>query len=139
MKRLNKKGLKNQKRPGGYEIRPSFSEISAGGSIPANVVEEHSDVTEDIASDLLKFGNNAANDMYNKRCKDANIKPHPARFPAALPEFFIKLLTDPKDIVLDPFAGSNTTGAVAERLQRFWIASENVEDYLKASKFRFET
>jgi hypothetical protein len=41
MKRLNKKGLKNQKRPGGYEIRPSFSEISAGGSIPANVVEEH--------------------------------------------------------------------------------------------------
>jgi DNA modification methylase len=139
MKRLNKKGLKNQKRPGGYEIRPSFSEVSAGGSIPANVVEEHLGANDDIASDLLKFGNNAANDVYNKRCKSEDIKPHPARFPAALPEFFIKLLTNPSDIILDPFAGSNTTGAVAERLQRFWIASETVEDYLRASKFRFET
>jgi DNA modification methylase len=138
MKRLNKKGLKNQKRPGGYEIRPSFSEVSAGGSIPVNVVEESASITDDIANDLLKFGNNAANDLYSKRCKETNIKPHPARFPAALPEFFIKFLTEPNDIVLDPFAGSNTTGAVAERLQRFWLASENVEDYLKASKFRFE-
>jgi len=66
------------------------------------------------------------------------MKIHPARFPAALPEFFIKLLTDAGDLVLDPFAGSNTTGAVAEKLQRRWIAIENVEAYLEASKFRFD-
>jgi DNA modification methylase len=39
---------------------------------------------------------------------------------------------------MDPFAGSNTTGAVAERLGRQWIAVENVEAYMDASKFRFD-
>jgi site-specific DNA-methyltransferase (cytosine-N4-specific) len=62
---------------------------------------------------------------------------HPARFPAALPSFFINMLTSEDDIVVDPFAGSNTTGAVAESLQRRWIAVESVEDYLKGSQFRF--
>jgi DNA modification methylase len=56
--------------------------------------------------------------------------PKPTRFPAALPEFFIKLLTDEGDIVLDPFVGSNTTGAVAERLERRWMAVERVEEYI---------
>jgi site-specific DNA-methyltransferase (cytosine-N4-specific) len=86
---------------------------------------------------MLRFGNNAANDAYTKRCKEAGIKIHPARFPAALPEFFIKLLTDEGDLVLDPFAGSNTTGAVAEGLQRRWIAVDSMAEYLEASKFRF--
>lgn len=86
---------------------------------------------------MLKFGNNAANDSYTQKCKEASIKIHPARFPAALPEFFTKLLTDKGDIVLDPFAGSNTTGAVAESNKRRWIAIESIEEYLAASKFRF--
>ncbi len=60
------------------------------------------------------------------------------RFPTALPEFFIRLLSDYSDLILDPFTGSNTTGAVAEKLQRRWIAIDNVEAYLNASKFRFE-
>ena len=137
MERLNKKGLKQQKRPGGYEIRPSFSEVSAGGSIPPNVVEEELELLDKTAYDMLKFGNNAANDAYTKRCKEAGIKPHPARFPAALPEFFIKLVTETGDVVLDPFAGSNTTGAVAEGLQRFWLASDHVAEYIEASRFRF--
>lgn len=55
-----------------------------------------------------------------------------------LPEFCIGLLSDYSDLVLDPFAGSNTTGPVAEKLQRRWIAIDNVEAYLSASKFRFE-
>jgi hypothetical protein len=104
----------------------------SGGSIPPNILEP------EPPTDLLKFGNNAANDLYTERCKDAGQKIHPARFPAALPEFFIKLLTDEGDIVLDPFAGSNTTGAVAERLERRWIAVERVEEYLRASRFRFD-
>ena len=64
---------------------------------------------------------------------------HPARFPSALPEFFLKLVTEEGDLVLDPFAGSNTTGAVAESLHLRWIAVDNVLDYLEASKFRFFT
>jgi site-specific DNA-methyltransferase (cytosine-N4-specific) len=62
---------------------------------------------------------------------------HPARFPAKLPEFFIRFLTDPGDIVLDIFAGSNTTGSVAEIEGRRWLAFEERQDYLAASVFRF--
>lgn len=132
MERLNKKGISRTIRPSGHNIKPSFSKVSSGGSIPSNVVEE------ELPADMLKFGNNAANDAYTERCKKAGIKIHPARFPAALPEFFIKMLTEEGDLVLDPFAGSNTTGATAEKLQRRWIAIENVEAYLEASKFRFD-
>jgi DNA modification methylase len=131
MERLNQRGVQRTTRPSGHNIKPSFSKLDPGGSIPPNIVEE------ELATDLLKFGNNAANDLYTERCKEAGVKIHPARFPATLPEFFIKLLTEEGDIVLDPFAGSNTTGAVAESLQRRWLAVEKVEAYLGASRFRF--
>jgi DNA modification methylase len=132
MIRLNKRGVRETVRPSGHVIRNGFTDIDSGGSIPPNVIEE------DIAESMLKLGNNAANDLYTKRCKEMGLKIHPARFPAALPEFFIKLLTDESDVVCDPFAGSNTTGAVAERLDRRWLISEQIEEYLEASKFRFE-
>jgi site-specific DNA-methyltransferase (cytosine-N4-specific) len=131
MERLNQRGVRHTTRPSGHQIKPSFSNVDSGGSIPPNLVEDEFPV------DLLKFGNNAANDQYTERCKAEGVKIHPARFPAALPEFFIKLLTEEGDVVLDPFAGSNTTGAVAERWQRRWIAVETVEPYLRASQFRF--
>jgi len=132
MERLVKRGVRTTVRPSGHAIKASFASGNAGGAIPSNVVEEES------ASDLLRFGNNAANDQYTARCKAAGMKIHPARFPAALPEFFLKLTTEPGDLVLDPFAGSNTTGAVAESLGRRWIAVDQVEEYLRASAFRFD-
>ena len=132
MHRLSKKDLHPTKRPSGHAIKPSFGKVEVGGSIPPNVIEA------DIPPDMLVFGNNAANDPYTIRCKEAGIKIHPARFPSALPEFFIRLLTAEGDIILDPFAGSNTTGATAEKLGRRWIAIEIVEEYLKASNFRFD-
>jgi hypothetical protein len=113
-------------------INEGFASVEHGGSIPPNVLDES------IPTDLLKFGNNAANDRYTMRCKEAGLRIHPARFPAIMPEFFIKMLTDPEDIVIDPFAGSNTTGMVAEALERRWLAVERDEGYLEASKFRFE-
>jgi site-specific DNA-methyltransferase (cytosine-N4-specific) len=131
MERLNLRGVRRTTRPSGHNIKPGFSALSPGGSIPPNVVEA------ELPTDMLKFGNNAANDVYTERCKEAGIKIHPARFPAALPEFFLRLLTEEEDVVLDPFAGSNTTGAVAEMLRRRWIAVEKVRTYLEASKFRF--
>jgi DNA modification methylase len=101
-------------------IRQSFDKILAGGSIPSNVTEAD---FEDVPESMLKMGNNAANDAYTKRCKENGIKIHPARFPALLPKCFIKLLTEENDLVFDPFAGSNTTGAVAESLRRRWITA----------------
>jgi len=134
MIRLNRNGVRGTIRPSGHVIRKSFDKIHAGGAIPPNVTESDFDLPET----MMKMGNNAANDLYTKRCKEAGIKIHPARFPALLPKFFIKLLTDPDDLVLDPFAGSLTTGAVAEQLDRRWLAGEAVEEYLEAGKFRFE-
>ncbi|MDD5369976.1 MAG: site-specific DNA-methyltransferase [Anaerolineaceae bacterium] len=137
MQRLNEKGLNAKKRPSGHNIKVSFSNIEAGGSIPPNVIEnEISDIG--LSDCMLKFGNNSANDTYTIKCKEAGIKPHPARFPSSLPDFFIRLLSEKGDLILDPFAGSNTTGCVAEKLERRWIAVENVESYLIASKFRFD-
>jgi site-specific DNA-methyltransferase (cytosine-N4-specific) len=131
MERLNRKGVRRVTRPSGHNIKPSFGKLQPGGSIPPNVLEE------ELASTLLKFGNNAANDAFTERCKEEGVKIHPARFPAALPDFFIRLLTEEGDVVLDPFAGSNTTGSVAEALGRRWIAVERIEEYIQVSKLRF--
>lgn len=132
MLRLHTRGLRETVRPSGHVINKSWDQMKTPGSIPGNVIEEA------LADDLLKFGNNAANDRYTMRCKEAGLTIHPARFPAALPAFFIKLLTDEGDLVVDIFAGSNTTGAVAEKHDRRWLAMELLPEYLEASKFRFD-
>lgn len=132
MLRLASRGVRTTTRPSGHAIKRSFASTAAGGAIPANVIED------DAPSGMLRFGNNSANDRYTERCKAAGLKIHPARFPPQLPEFFIKLLTEPGDLVVDPFAGSNTTGAVAQHLGRRWIAIDNVPEYLLASSFRFD-
>lgn len=135
MLRLNRRGIRETVRPSGHNIKNSFKEVAAGGAIAPNVIDER----DLIPDDLLKFGNNAANDEYTRKCRDAGLPVHPARFPAVLPSFFIQLLTDEDDLVLDPFCGSNTTGAVAEKRRRRWIGIDNSEQYLEASKFRFES
>jgi site-specific DNA-methyltransferase (cytosine-N4-specific) len=122
MLRLLKRGYKAKLRPSGHNITSGFSE-NHGGAIPAN---------------LLIYGNNDSNGQYLEMCKKTGIKPHPARFPVQLPTFFIRMLTEQNDVVLDPFAGSNTTGEACEREKRKWIAIELEEQYLKASKFRFK-
>lgn len=131
MLRLAKKGVKTTVRPSGHNITESWDKLHNGGSIPPNMIDD------DTPSDLLKMGNNSANDGYTKKCKELGIKIHPARFPAQLPEFYIKLLTNEGDIVLDPFAGSMTTGQVSEQLNRRWIGVDNVEEYLDGAKLRF--
>jgi site-specific DNA-methyltransferase (cytosine-N4-specific) len=140
MIRLSRRGVRPTVRPSGHVIRDSFDKIEAGGAIPANVVDGElpEPIDAPLPETMLRFGNNAANDDYARRSKELGLKMHPARFPAALPEFFIKLLTEAGDTIIDPFAGSNTTGVVAESLRRRWIAMERVPEYLKASKVRFE-
>lgn len=121
MESLLKNGYKPRLRPSGHDISDKFSRRN-GGAIPPN---------------LLSLANTESNSQYLRRCREAGVKPHPARFPQAFPEFFINFLTDPDDLVLDPFAGSNTTGYVAETLKRRWLAFELREDYLKGSILRF--
>jgi len=110
-----------KKRPSGHDISDSFA-TDNGGAIPSN---------------LLQISNTESNSQYLSYCKSLNVKGHPARFPSALPEFFIKLLTDEGDLVLDIFSGSNTTGWIAEKLNRKWLSFELDKQYLAASVFRF--
>lgn len=121
MERIIKKGYRAKRRPSGHNITPKFQK-DQGGSIPPN---------------LLRIGNTDSSSGYLQRCEEEELSPHPARFPSELPEFFIRFLTDPGDIVLDPFGGSNVTGRAADRLKRQWLCFELVEDYLKGSRFRF--
>ena len=121
MKRLLKRGYRPKQRPSGHIITAKFGN-DHGGAIPSSLIER---------------GNNESNSEYIRACAVAGYKAHPARFPRALPEFFIKLLTDEGAIVVDPFAGSNMTGAAAESLRRRWIAAEVKEEYLLASRVRF--
>ncbi len=108
-------------RPSGHEIGTAFANNN-GGAIPSN---------------LLQISNTESNSRYLKLCKALGTVAHPARFPIKLPEFFIKFLTDPGDLVLDIFAGSNTTGAAAEFNLRRWMAFELELTYLTSSIFRF--
>lgn len=55
---------------------------------------------------------------------------HPAVFPVGLPEFFIRLMTEEGDVVLDPFMGSGTTALVARGLGRRYVGVELSEEYL---------
>lgn len=122
MKQLLKNGYKAKMRPSGHDISEKFQKNNQG-AIPPN---------------LLEIANTESNSAYLRRCKAAGIQPHPARFPQGFAEFFIKFLTDEGDLILDPFAGSNTTGFVAETLQRRWISFEMNENYAIGSRYRFE-
>ena len=90
-----------------------------------------------IPSNLLSIPNTDSNSSYLRLCKELGLERHPARFPSELPAFFIKMLTDEGDVVLDIFGGSNTAGFTAEALKRKWLTFEMNQDYLAASVFRF--
>jgi DNA modification methylase len=121
MMRLIEKGYRAKVRPSGHNITGKFQK-DLGGSIPSN---------------LLMRGNNESNSAYIKTCRDLGVKVHPARFPYALPEFYVKLLTREGGVVLDPFAGSNITGRAAEDLGRCWLAADTNAGYVRASAVRF--
>jgi len=64
--------------------------------------------------------------VYLGACKEIGVKGHPARFPSKLPEFFVRLLTDPGDLVVDIFAEG-----------RRWLAFELNREYVASSVLRF--
>lgn len=122
MKQLIKKGYTAKKRPSGHDISDKFQKDN-GGSIPPNLIE---------------LANTESNSFYLRRCRELGIKPHPARYPEALVQFFVDFLTDEDDLVVDPFGGSNVTGSVCESSSRRWVSFELEERYLEGSRARFE-
>jgi len=122
MKSLIKNGYKRKKRPSGHDISDKFSKDN-GGAIPPN---------------LLTIANTESNSAYLRLCREYGVKPHPARYPSKLVEFFLDFLLDSQDkIILDPFAGSNVTGSVAEKHGHRWVAFEQSDEYIRGSMLRF--
>lgn len=122
MKRLLANGYKANKRPSGHDISKTFQRDN-GGAIPPN---------------LIAIANTSSNDQYLRTCRQKGIKPHPARYPEQLVKFFLDFLTDPGDVVFDPFGGSNATGAACDTHERRWVVSELEESYLAGSLTRFD-
>lgn len=118
---LLKNGYSAKLRPSGHDISDKFQKNN-GGAVPPN---------------LLAVANTESSGPYQEYCRKNNLDIHPARFPPQLPEYFIRMLTDVGDLVVDPFAGSCVTGMVAESLKRKWVCVELSETYLKGAVGRF--
>lgn len=87
-----------------------------------------------IRSNVFTISNTRSSSPYLTYCRKNKYKRNPARMPSEIAEFFIRFLTKPGNLVLDPFAGSNTTGAVAESLGRSWISIEKSIEYILGSR-----
>lgn len=122
MRALIKNGYKAKKRPSGHDISDKFQKDN-GGAIPSN---------------LLTIANTESNSAYLRLCREFNVKPHPARYPAKLVEFFLNFLLEERpSLILDPFAGSNVTGWVAEHHGHRWVSFEEKDEYMRGSMLRF--
>lgn len=121
MKQLLKKGYKPKKRPSGHDISNKFQRNNKG-AIPPN---------------LIALANTESNSQYQRYCRERGLPEHPACFPKGIPAFFIRMLTDKGDLVLDPFAGSCTTGEVAEKMGRRWICCDLDAKYIEGALGRF--
>ncbi len=136
MKKLLSRGTYNGgKRPSQHHVGHSSFLTDHGGAIPPNVLVPPE---SEVPLDVLPISNTASRDRYRRKCKELDLTSHPAVMPELLVEFFVQFLTDEQDVVLDPFAGSNTTGAVAERLNRRWLGIEANQAYVESSRLRFE-
>ena len=136
MQDLLRKGTYNPgPRPSGHHIGKKSFLSDNGGSIPPNVLIPTP--TEENLIEVLPIANTRNSDPYQVYCRQQNVSQHPARMQPELAEFFIRFLTDKNDLVLDPFAGSNTTGFAAEGLKRRWLAIELDMGYVETSEARF--
>lgn len=122
IKLLSRQKYNSGRRPSEHSIDANSFLKDNKGAIPSNV---------------LTITNTLSKDPYLDYCKKNKLPIHPARMSADLAAFFIKFLSDKKDIVMDPFAGSNITGVAAESLNRRWISIEPNSDYIEGSRSRF--
>ena len=157
MKRLINSGKYNAgPRPSAHNIGKDSFRTDNRGAIPPNVGDSEGIPSVDGAisqdqfeatirlvsefegaTNLIKAANTVSSDGYRRFCLEHGADVHPARMPKSLVDFFVRFLTDEGDLVLDPFGGSNTTGAVAEELGRQWLSIEANWAYAAHSIGRF--
>ncbi len=108
---------------GAYRIRPdSFGRVTAG-RIPRNVMERGHACSDTKA--------------YRRQAHAMGLPKHGAIQPTSIPDFFIRFLTEPGELVVDPFGGTVKTGLAAERLGRRWLVTEWMYEYLRGAAEMF--
>jgi DNA modification methylase len=108
---------------GAYVIRPGAYGAETAGRIPKNV---------------LSFGHRCAAQLaYKKAARAMGLPVHGAPMPLKLAMFLIEFLTEPGDLVVDPFGGSFTTADGAEQLDRRWVVTECMREYALGGSTRF--
>jgi site-specific DNA-methyltransferase (cytosine-N4-specific) len=138
---LKRKKYNSGNRPSEHNISKESFLKNNTGSIMHNVIElEQMDPKREVRlpENIFSIANTSSNDYFSRTCRERGIELHPARMPMEMASFFIEFLTEPGDLVLDPFAGSNTTGYCAQKLSRKWISIEAKMAYGMQSIIRFE-
>lgn len=141
MERLLKRGYNAGPRDSEHVVGHNWS-VDNKGAIPENLLIAAWPFTEEIIDEedvhnILAISNTSSNDEYSRRCRELKRHKHPARFPMELPSFFINFLTEPGDVIFDPFGGSCATGKAAEELGREWFTCEIDPYYVETSRLRF--
>jgi DNA modification methylase len=109
---------------GAYSIREGSFGNATEGRIPKNVLE---------------FGHRCAAQLaYKKLAKSLGLPVHGAPMPLKLAKFLIEFLSEPGDLVVDPFGGSFTTADAAEQLGRHWLSTDCMLEYVIGGATRFE-
>ena len=129
------------KRPSAHHIsKKSFLKKHPGSIMPNFIELEQMEKKQDLRlpKNVLRFSNTNSNDSFLRLCRDRKIIPHPARMNPGLIAFFVDFLTEPDDLIFDPFAGTNTTGFVSECLDRKWLSIESKLEYGEQALIRFE-
>jgi site-specific DNA-methyltransferase (adenine-specific) len=89
------------------------------------------------------FGKNISNWIGREKAYPNNVlhlatessnRSHSATFPLELPSWFIKLFTQPGDLVLDPFLGSGTSALAARNLERHYLGIEVLPEYVELAR-----
>ena len=137
---LRKQSYNAGDRPSGHKISEQGFLTDNSGAIPRSFLEGPGveSAEEGHTTTSLVSGNTTLDPIYRDWCLTNGIKSHPATMSPLVCEFFINFLTEPKDLVFDPFGGSCTTGASAERLNRKWVNIEPNKEYLQGALGRFQ-
>lgn len=140
-KQMHQRGTFNAGgRPSGHTVSKDSFLKDNGGSIMQNVLEMEPIESQRgirLPTNAFSIAHTNSNDYYIRTCRENNVIPHPARMPLQLINFFIHFLTEPGDLVLDPFAGSNATGFCAQSAGRKWVSIEADQNYAQHSTIRF--
>ena len=110
---------------GAYTIQPGRFANETKGRIPRNV---------------LTLGHACSDQRsYKQQARDQGLPAHGAPMPLSLASFLVEFLSEPGDLIADPFGGSFTTAKAAERLGRRWLSTEVMAEYVIGAANRFRS